>query len=450
MLRNCDKHLFSAIERNDAKGVLQSLYEGANVNAVDQYSRRRGSISPLTRACWDGNCQIVRILLDAGADSSWKEEIAGMTAASIACARGHLTVVQMLINYDSDLLKCGGPELLCAGFRGHSEICRFLVKSGCNLDATNQQGDTALIFAAKRGFLEFVRVLLMAGVDVESCNNVAMTALHGAAWHGRVDVIRELIQHNADICPLNEYGRTPFDLTCSKNDRDVATDLLIQMYSDRLSKENEGRLALHTLLRTAEYSFADFVKYGEVHPPMHPLRVKIQLGTLTWKHWRTLILSIDKKMLRRRDANGRLPIHIACQSNAPVEFLVTLVERDPDTLCMADHAGKRPLFKFLRRFRDTPDFAGALRWLVDRGGVGTLAARNQNGALPLHEILRRPPITKAGVSLSVVQYLIQGFPRSVNMRTNAGLYPFMMASSNASLSVLYEIIRAFPGLLVPR
>ena len=342
MLRNCDKHLFSAIERNDAKGVLQSLYEGANVNAVDQYSRRRGSISPLTRACWDGNCQIVRILLDAGADSSWKEEIAGMTAASIACARGHLTVVQMLINHDSDQLKCGGPELLCAGFRGHSEICRFLVKSGCNLDATNQQGDTALIFAAKRGFLEFVRVLLMAGVDVESCNNVAMTALHGAAWHGRVDVIRELIQHNADICPLNEYGRTPFDLTCSKNDRDVATDLLIQMYSDRLSKENEGRLALHTLLRTAEYSVADFVKYGEVHPPMHPLRVKIQLGTLTWKHWRTLILSIDKKMLRRRDANGRLPIHIACQSNAPVEFLATLVERDPDTLCMADHAGKRP------------------------------------------------------------------------------------------------------------
>jgi hypothetical protein len=48
--------------------------------------------------------------------------------------------------------------------------------------------------------------------------------------------------------------------------------------------------------------------------------------------------------------------------------------------------------------------------------------------------------------------LIQSFPGSVAAPTNAGHFPFMVAAcetSSASLSVVYELVRANPALVVP-
>ena len=55
--------------------------------------------------------------------------------------------------------------------------------------------------------------------------------------------------------------------------------------------------------------------------------------------------------------------------------------------------------------------------------------------------------------LRTVKYLIQSFPGSVLAQTNTGRYPFMIAAdenSTASLSVIYELVRADPGVVVPR
>jgi ankyrin repeat protein len=322
---------------------------------------------------------------------------------------------------------------------------------------------TALMLAATThgNNLVVIRLLLAAGVDVNAGDRDKQTALHFAALYGSVDVLREFILHSSNMYPLDRKGKTPFDMAYEWGKGD-STDLLIQMYSNRLSQEEEDSLALHTLLGTAEYVFVNIATevdhgYGddeEFNAPLHPLRVKIQLGTLVWKYFRTLLLSVDAVLLRMRDDAGKLPIHIACQTHAPVDVLVTLVERDPATLCMADHAGALPLHEYCHRFRDTHDDASALRWLVDRGGVGTLAVRNRDGALPLHVLLcGASTTTTASLLLSAVRYLIQSFPGSVAMRTNAGQYPFMLAASHASstsLSLIYEIVRANPVMAVPR
>jgi uncharacterized protein len=151
MLRNCDYQIFAAIERNDADAVQKALQDGANVNAVSHYPGQRGSISPLTRASDRGNDQIVRILLDAGADAKW-EELAGMTAASIACRNGHFAVVQMLIHHDRTLLECcKWPPMFWACMKGHLEIFRFLMDQGCNVHAIFGSSSQALMVAATNG-----------------------------------------------------------------------------------------------------------------------------------------------------------------------------------------------------------------------------------------------------------------------------------------------------------
>ena len=79
---------------------------------------------------------------------------------------------------------------------------------------------------------------------------------------------------------------------------------------------------------------------------------------------------------------------------------------------------------------------GSVRCLVEQGGVGTRAARNHQGALPLHNLCG-----SNYPALRTVQYLIHSFPRAVTVPTYAGEYPFMVVAgeaSGASLSVVYE------------
>ena len=162
------------------------------------------------------------------------------------------------------------------------------------------------------------------------------------------------------------------------------------------------------------------------------------------QHWRTLLQVLEMELSGNRDDSGKLPIHVACRTNAPMEVLSVLVDLDAATLQIADHIGNLPLHDCCFGAVDSL----SVRYLVEQGGVGTLAARNQLGLLPLHVLCG-----STNPSLRNVQYLIQSFPSSVAMRTNAGAYPFMMAAyetSSASLSVVYELVRASPDSVVPR
>ena len=121
-----------------------------------------------------------------------------------------------------------------------------------------------------------------------------------------------------------------------------------------------------------------------------------------------------------------------------------LVEMYPAALQIADHTGSLPLH--LLCCNDTmPTEYASVCYLVEQGGDGTLAARNHNGSLPLHNA-----VASTNPSLKTVQYLIQSSPGAVCARTNDGRYPFMVAAceaSSASLSVIYEIVRANPNFI---
>ena len=146
-------------------------------------------------------------------------------------------------------------------------------------------------------------------------------------------------------------------------------------------------------------------------------------------------------MIRNDDNSGKLPIHIACRTNAPVEVLALLLELDSTTLPVADHSRALPLHE---RCRGNVQYAN-VRFLVEQGGVGTLIARNQDGALPLHILCR-----STNPALQTIQYLVQSWPEPLVTQTHGGQYPFMMAaceSSSPSLSVVYELVKANPGLI---
>ena len=254
-----------------------------------------------------------------------------------------------------------------------------------------------------------------------------------------LDAVRELIlHHNADMFAVDGLLCTPFDVACDWGWGSRATVIaLIEMYGNQMMADH-GRLALHEILTAAKYSYPENRPFRS---PLNPLRIQLPLGTLAMQHWRTLFQVLDMELIGNRDDEGKLPIHIACRKNAPMEVLSVLVELDPAMLQISDYTGALPLHECCC---GSVDYS-SVRYLVEQGGVGTLAARNHQGALPLHSLCgsTNPP-------WRCVQYLIQSFPGSVLMETNAGEYPFMIAatSDSSSMSVVYELVRVNPDVLI--
>ena len=357
---------------------------------------------------------------------------------------GHLSTVEMLHNHDNGLLndegRCGETILQMAILYLRFEIIHFLLDNGANaLLITDDESTTLMLSCSFGTYPEIVRRLLAAGVDVDARDICQHTALHIAAKNAFIEVVRELVvEQNANIFALDENGKTPFDLVTGTRYRPAGEiyAFLIEYYGYKLTLEH-GRLALHTILDAAEYSNA---ADQEFHPPLSPLRIRLPLGKLTLNHFSILLRSLDTELIRNRDDSGKLPIHVACQANAPVEVLSMLTEMDTATLQIADYKGALPIHSLCGSL--TPAEYASARFLVERGGVGTVAARNLDGALPLHLLCG-----STNPCLRTVQYLIQSFPASVAVQTNSGQYPLMFAArdtSEASLSIVYELVRANP------
>jgi uncharacterized protein len=67
--------------------------------------------------------------------------------------------------------------LIIAAFNGCTDIVKMLLDAGANIEHKNDQGENALISAAQEGNINVVKVLLDAGADVNQVNTDGETAL---------------------------------------------------------------------------------------------------------------------------------------------------------------------------------------------------------------------------------------------------------------------------------
>ena len=86
--------------------------------------------------------EVVRLLVESGANKDQGKTGDGMTPLHIAAEQGHLEVVRFLVesgaNKDQGTTDYGTTPLCMAAHNGHLDVVRFLVESGANKD----QGQT--------------------------------------------------------------------------------------------------------------------------------------------------------------------------------------------------------------------------------------------------------------------------------------------------------------------
>ena len=102
----------------------------------------------------------------------------------------------------------GWTALMIALREGRTEVVETLIESGADVNAKAYKGATALMGALSVGNTEVVKVLTEAGADVNAKSNEGWTALMSASQEGNAEAVEALIDAGANLNIRNGRGWT--------------------------------------------------------------------------------------------------------------------------------------------------------------------------------------------------------------------------------------------------
>jgi len=149
-----------------------------------------------------GSEDMVRWLIEKKVDVNAVSPRDGTTALYWAACKGHIGIVNMLIEAGADVNiadSLGVTSIKGAIEKGHSEVVSRLIDAGARLDFRDRTtGQTLLHLAALYGHKGIVETLLAAGVDPGATDSSKKTPLDCACRYGHGQVADLLKQKSAD------------------------------------------------------------------------------------------------------------------------------------------------------------------------------------------------------------------------------------------------------------
>ena len=111
----------------------------------------------------------------------------------------------------------GGTALLWAAYWNDDAAVEALIAAGANVNAANRYGVTPLSQACINGNAQMVEALLKAGADANTFQHEGQTALMTAAKAGNADAVKALLDHGAEVNAKESMARTNgFDVGCRR------------------------------------------------------------------------------------------------------------------------------------------------------------------------------------------------------------------------------------------
>ena len=210
--RQMSRRLHTDID--DDKAVAKLILAGADVEA--EYIR--DGYTPLMRACSRNLIKTVATLLDAGASID-RRGVRGYTSIIICSSKGNTNILRLLLERGADISSksdtpytprrlnwvrkkgtlMGYNSLMVACINGHIDTVDVLLEAAINIDETDSERNTSLHIAAVNENAELVTKLVASGARVNTKNTDNLSPLMVAMSIGRQDIADILILNGAVI-----------------------------------------------------------------------------------------------------------------------------------------------------------------------------------------------------------------------------------------------------------
>lgn len=201
--------------------VLQELVTKARI-PID--CRDKENSTALLLSCARGHYSCAEYLLSNGADPNARR-ITGASPLYFAASYHHTRIVELLLNKYKAIVDLstfdGSTPLHVACERGFIDIVQLLINSQANINAKMNDGTTAIMLACQNGHLQIVQILLSTGqCDLTMKRLDGITAIFLVVQHGH-EAIFDYILENVDniketIDLAREDGATPLFKACQK------------------------------------------------------------------------------------------------------------------------------------------------------------------------------------------------------------------------------------------
>jgi ankyrin repeat protein len=283
----------------------------------------------------------------------------GATLLLWACENGQTEAAKTLIEGGAVVNYSGGcPPLQKAAFMGYLDICELLLSHGADPNFKDPSGETILLWASEIGRSDVVKVFLNGGADIEYDNN-SLTPLQRACFNLHVETAKLLLSKGANIECKHDNGDTLL-LWASENSLNI-TNILLKNGAD-----------------------VDYVNAVGCSP----LALACRSGNLEVAHE---LLKTSKT--ETKDRNGRTPLHCTVQNKHPMQLeIVRLLYNSGANIDCVDNNGNTPLL-----LASQEAHIKVVRYLVSRNA--NIQHRNNDDENCLH-------LASLDGHLEMVRYLI--------------------------------------------
>ena len=315
--------------------------EKIDINLQDTFGE-----TPLIIAVEDGNENIIKLLLEHGADihqTNQNHETALMTALSI----DNINIIKLFFDHGKSINlehgksinlenTYGYTPLMLAVSNGNEEAIKLLLDNGADINQLNQNGMTPLMLAVSNDNEEAMEMLLERGADINQPNQNGETPLMLAVSNDNEEAIQLLLDNGANINQTNQNGMTPLMLAVS-NGNEEAIKLLLDNGANIHQTNQNGMTALMMAL-----------SHGNIN-----------IIKLFFDHGKSINLEHGKS-INLENAYGETPLMLAV-SNGNEEAIPLLLDNGAD-INQLNQNGMTPLMLAV-----VNDKEEAMKLLLDNG-----------------------------------------------------------------------------------
>lgn len=182
-----------------------------------------------------------------------------------ASGLGHFEVVKLLLEHGADVrlghTRTESTPLHLACYGGFVDVIKLLLDRGTAIKAGAEDGSTPLHYAAFAGQVETSRLLLEHLEDgIDACDFYDRIPLFWACSMGHDDVVELLISRGSSVDAIDHYGATPFLAAVRNGKEEVVKRLLLLPAVDINSKDALGRTVIWWASKSGKRQIAQVIR----------------------------------------------------------------------------------------------------------------------------------------------------------------------------------------------